>query len=362
MCAWISTAGTAASPDTTGKPPSRRRLHDLSILLGDDEGHSAREERFADALADAAVARHHDVAGEPLLVDRGRQLRQRVVGALERAGELGPPPDGGLERLDGVEEQRVDRDRQQRAGQDEVLAFARQDTVRHAEAGEDERELADLSQTGGDGECGVDRIAKGDHQQERRDRLPEHDYGRTINTRSGRSITKRGSKSMPTETKKRTEKASRSGSDSSAAVTQGRFAQHHAGEESAQRERDAEELRRAVGDADRRGDHAQSEELARSGARHLPQQPRKETASDHQHQRHEQAHPSERERQGAAEIAGGGSGVAAQPGREGGRRARSAARRRTSAASRRSRRAAARGRRRRRTPGVAGPRMTPAMR
>ena len=87
------------------------------------------------------------------------------------------PPDGGLERLDGVEEQRVERDREQRAGEDEVLAFARQDTERDAEAGEDERELADLSQAGGHREGGVDRIAKGDHQQERRDRLAEHDDG-----------------------------------------------------------------------------------------------------------------------------------------------------------------------------------------
>ncbi len=102
------------------------------------------------------------------------------------------------------------------------------------------------------------------------------------------------------------------------AMTQRGLAQHHAGEERAQRERHAEELGRAVGDADGRRDHAQREELARSGARHLPQQPGKETASHHQHQRHEQRRPVPsvsarvRPRSPAATAR-----VAAQPGREG---------------------------------------------
>ena len=62
---------------------------------------------------------------------------------------------------------------------------------------------------------------------------------------------------MPTETKNSTAKASRSGSVPSAAWwLSSRFVEHHAGEERAERERHAEQLRRAEGDAERDGEHA----------------------------------------------------------------------------------------------------------
>ena len=71
---------------------------------------------------------------------------------------------------------------------------------------------------------------------------------------------------MPTETKNSTAKASRSGSDSSAARwLSSRLAQDHAGEEGAERERHAEQLGRAEGDAERDGQHRQAEQLARAG-------------------------------------------------------------------------------------------------
>ena len=47
------------------------------------------------------------------------------------------------------------------------------------------------------------------------------------------------------------------------------LAEHDAGEERAQRERDAEELGRAEGDAERDREHRQGEQLARAGARDL---------------------------------------------------------------------------------------------
>ena len=63
-----------------------------------------------------------------------------------------------------------------------------------------------------------------------------------------------------------------------------RFAHDHAGEEGAERKRDMEECRGAVGDADRDGDHGQREQFARTGARHLPEEPGQHTAADDEHQ------------------------------------------------------------------------------
>ena len=80
---------------------------------------------------------------------------------------------------------------------------------------------------------------------------------------------------MPTETKNSTAKASRSGSDSSAArwLSVG-FAEDHAGEEGAERKRHAEQLGRAEGDAERDGEHREPEQLARAGMRDVVQHPR----------------------------------------------------------------------------------------
>ena len=74
------------------------------------------------------------------------------------------------------------------------------------------------------------------------------------------------------------------------------FPHDHAGEERAESEGDAEERGRAVGDADRRGDDAQREELARAGARHLPEQPREQPPADDQHERDEDRDLPEGER------------------------------------------------------------------
>ena len=58
----------------------------------------------------------------------------------------------------------------------------------------------------------------------------------------------------------------------------------HAGQKSTEREGDTEQLRGAVGDAHRRRDHAQREQLARAGAGNLAEQPREDPSSDHQHE------------------------------------------------------------------------------
>ena len=74
-------------------------------------------------------------------------------------------------------------------------------------------------------------------------------------------------------------------------VRQLRFRQDHAGEERAERERHAERGRRAVGDAERDGQHAQREQFARAGARDALQQPGHDTRADHQRQHDEHRRP-----------------------------------------------------------------------
>lgn len=69
------------------------------------------------------------------------------------------------------------------------------------------------------------------------------------------------------------------------AVAQFGLVQHHAGEESAQREGDVEQLHRAVGDAERQRQYRQGEQLARAGAGGFGQDPRHQAAADHDHQR-----------------------------------------------------------------------------
>ena len=65
------------------------------------------------------------------------------------------------------------------------------------------------------------------------------------------------------------------------------FVEHDAGEESAEREGDAEELGREEGDAEGDGDHGKREELAGAGAGDLIQEERQQPRADHQHEDHE---------------------------------------------------------------------------
>src|SRR3546814_10770756 len=76
-----------------------------------------------------------------------------------------------LDRLQQAEQQRVERDRQQGAGQDEVAALLGQQPVGDAEAGEDEGEFADLGEAGRDGQRGGQRMPEGQHDQEGGERL-----------------------------------------------------------------------------------------------------------------------------------------------------------------------------------------------
>ena len=167
---------------------------------------------------------------------------------------------------------------------------------RHAERCQDERELADLRQAGRHRERGVQRVAHQQHQQRGGDRLAHHDdrqhrqhAQRLVDQHPGVEQHAHRHEEQHRERVAQRQRVVRR------AVAELRFAQHHAGEERTERVRHAEQLRRAPRDADRRGHHAQREQLARPGARDLPQQPREQAPPDQQHQRNEPRHLEQRD-------------------------------------------------------------------
>ena len=106
---------------------------------------------------------------------------------------------------------------------------------------------------------------------------------------------------MPTETKNSTAKASRSGRTLlRPLVGSSSISPRHAGEESAERERHAEQLGRAEGDAERDREHAEPEQLARPGMRDIVQEPRDHAPADDQHERDEGGDLGERDGDDAA--------------------------------------------------------------
>ena len=90
-----------------------------------------------------------------------------------------------------------------------------------------------------------------------------------------------------------------------------RFGEHHAGEEGAERERDVEELRRAVGDAEPDGEHAEPEQLARAGMGDVVQDPRDHPPADDQHQDDEERDLGERDAERHEDVARSASADAA---------------------------------------------------
>ena len=99
--------------------------------------------------------------------------------------------------------------------------------------------------------------------------------------RPGDADQRGGSSSIPTETKNSTANASRIGSASDGrpqAVVGS--PDDHAGQERAERHRDAEDQRRADGDAERDHEHRQREELARPRVRDVVEHARNDPRAD----------------------------------------------------------------------------------
>ena len=105
-----------------------------------------------------------------------------------------------------------------------------------------------------------------------------------------------GSNSMPTETKNSTAKASRIGKRlGGGLLAEPRFAQHHAGEEGAESERDAEQLGRRIGDPSAIAQNGEAKQLAAAGMGDIMQDRRDELLADEQHDGEENAELGEQE-------------------------------------------------------------------
>ena len=148
------TSGSAALPVIASGPSPLQPVDPVGILLDHQQRRAGLEQRLADEAADAAVADQHDMVGQ-----RGRAesppARRLGVG-FGGAGFRRPASAAGLRQhaVERGEEQRIEQDRDDRAGEDQVAPALRQQRERHAEAGEDERELADLREARRDRERG----------------------------------------------------------------------------------------------------------------------------------------------------------------------------------------------------------------
>jgi len=94
-----------------------------------------QRELGGDRRPDAAVADDHRMIAERRRVHSGRQLGERPRRPLERAGESRPSAQPALERLDAAEDERIERDREQRAGDDQALRSDGQEAERDADRG-----------------------------------------------------------------------------------------------------------------------------------------------------------------------------------------------------------------------------------
>ena len=160
--------------------------------------------------------------------------------------------------------------------------------VREAEleglADQDEGELADLRERDRDDDRGVQGIAQRPDENERSARLAEED-----DREDGEHLERRVDEDVPVK-----EHAHADEEEHGEGVLQGErigggamgeaaLAHHHAREEAAEGEGDVEELRGAVGDAHRDGEHEEREELARARAGDLAHGPRQDPAARDEH-------------------------------------------------------------------------------
>lgn len=192
-------------------------LDDLTIFLGDDKGYAVGSQCFTDAAADSAVAHQHHLAGKPIQVDGHRQNRKGIGRSLQGLGKFRASSNPDLCRVDGAEDQWIQCDRNDCSCQNEALTFRWKKSQGNPQAGQDERKLADLGQAGGYRERRIQWVAKEKDEKKAASDLPKTIIAKTSNSFSGWLIMTFGSNNIPTDTKKRTEKASLNGKDSSAA-------------------------------------------------------------------------------------------------------------------------------------------------
>ena len=143
-----------------------------------------------------------------------------------------------------------------------------------AERGEDEGEFADLRQAGRNRQRRADRLAEGEHDEEGGDRLADDDdeHGREHRQRIVDQDV-RIEQHADRDEEQHGESIAQRQAFLRGAMAELAFRQDHAGEEGAERQRHAEELRGSESDAERDRQHAEAEEFARAGMGDAVQDP-----------------------------------------------------------------------------------------
>ena len=162
-----------------------------------------------------------------------------------------------------VNDQRIERHRNQCPGNDKALPLGRQQSERDTQCGQNEGKLADLCEAGRDRQRGIQRVAQGQHQPRRRERLAQNDddhYCEHLQRlREQDAWIEEHAYRNKEEHRKRLLQGQRI---IRRTVAEFGFAHDHAGKESTKRERHPEQLARRKSNAQRGGDDAQGEQLA----------------------------------------------------------------------------------------------------
>ena len=145
--------GTAADAGDAGRVRAR---HVIGVVVDDEDRHAAIAQQPGQRAAHAAVT---DDDGVRVQVER--RARRSLLRWQRRFGDPARLP-----AREPGEHERVGDDRQQGAGEDQVVPLLRQQALGEAEAGEDEGELADLRQADGDRQCGGGRQLQQAHDRE----------------------------------------------------------------------------------------------------------------------------------------------------------------------------------------------------
>ena len=240
----------------------------------------------------------------------------RSVGAIE-ASRCGRAPTCGpivaLQPRHQLEEQRVDGDGEEGGGQDERILVVGQHVQPYRRLTQDERELADLGEAGGDDERrerglaqhegegqGDQALAQDDERGEEGDVARVGDQVARVDEHAHRHEEEDG------------EGLAEGQHVRADLMAQRRLGDDDAGQEGAERDRHAEQRGRGEGDAEGHREGDEQEQLARLHAGDLQQHPGHDARAQQQHERDEHGGLEEGETEGRRVDAGRARGKGGQ--------------------------------------------------
>ncbi len=260
-------------------------LHARRIHLDHQTLHPDVIEYVDDVMSDAPPAHDDHMAGQSC-ADRCRRGAVLVQDPPKRRNAL----QRALDRVDQAKHQRVERDRDQGARQDKAVLIGVDQAQAQTGLTDDERELADLAQPGGDHKRSASGVGEEEPDAGGEHGFAEHDQRRQRQHLPGvRHEVNRVHKHADRDEEDHGERFLERQDVDAHLVAERRFAHDHAGQKRAQRQRHAEDRRGAQGGPQRNGEDNEDEQLARLREGDPLEQPRNRTTADNQHQSDEGA-------------------------------------------------------------------------